>query len=292
MITSNHIVGKLKDLIKSTEINKSSHWETRLKSKKYDDFSINLGFGSFEKKNFFKSILHFLFSRILFGVKIFKSEEAKVYNNIFDIMNRQIDVDALRHIYTFNKLKKNISPKKICIIGDGKANFVLGCLKIFPEAQIYSVNLSEVLIHDYFIISKFSFIEDDNIEVVSNKKNLENLNKKLFLIPSFNKGLLYNLNIDLFVNIVSFQEMNMKEIIEYFEIIKSNRSILYACNREKKILSGGEVLKFKDYPWGYGKKIFEEDCPWHQKYYSFKPIFFHKYDGNIKHCLIDYSTKT
>ena len=59
MITSNHIVGKLKDLIKSTEINKSSHWETRLKSKKYDDFSINLGFGSFEKKNFLN--LYFIF---------------------------------------------------------------------------------------------------------------------------------------------------------------------------------------------------------------------------------------
>ena len=48
--------------------------------------------------------------------------------------------------------------------------------------------------------------------------------------------------------------MNMKEIIEYFEIIKSNRSILYTCNREKKFYQG-EVLKFKDYPWGYGKKF-------------------------------------
>lgn len=292
MITSSNIVEKLKDFVKSTEIEKSSHWESRLKSMKYDDFSINFGFGSFEEKNFFKSILHFLFSRILFGLEIFKSEETKVYKNIFNIMNRQIDVDAMRHIYTFNKLKKNIVPKKTCIIGDGKANFVLGCLKIYPEAQIYSVNLPEVLIHDYSIISKYRFIEDANIEVVSNKKNLENLNKKLFLIPSSNKGLLLNFNIDLFVNIVSFQEMNMKEIIEYFKIIKSNKSKLYACNREKKILSGGEVLKFKDYPWGNGKKIFEEDCPWHQKYYSFKPIFFHKYDGNIKHCLIDYSTKT
>lgn len=292
MITSSNIVEKLKDFVKSTEIEKSSHWESRLKSMKYDDFSINFGFGSFEEKNFFKSILHFLFSRILFGLEIFKSEETKVYKNIFNIMNRQIDVDAMRHIYTFNKLKKNIVPKKICTIGDGKANFVLGCLKIYPEAQIYSVNLPEVLIHDYSIISKYRFIEDANIEVVSNKKNLENLNKKLFLIPSSNIGLLLNFNIDLFVNIVSFQEMNMKEIIEYFKIIKSNKSKLYACNREKKILSGGEVLKFKDYPWGNGKKIFEEDCPWHQKYYSFKPIFFHKYDGNIKHCLIDYSTKT
>ena len=58
---------------------------------------------------------------------------------------------------------------------------------------------------------------------------------------------------------------------------------------DKKKLSGGEVLKFDDYPWGNGKIIFEENCPWHQKYYSFRPNFIHKYDGNIKHCLIDYS---
>jgi len=43
MITSSHIVEKLKDFVKSTEINQSSHWESRLKSKKYDDFSKNLG---------------------------------------------------------------------------------------------------------------------------------------------------------------------------------------------------------------------------------------------------------
>ena len=92
------------DMMNSYELNKL------LKSKKYDDFSINLGFGSFEEKNFFKSILHFLFSRILFGLEIFKSEETKVYKNIFNIMNRQIDVDAMRHIYTFNKLNY-IQPK-------------------------------------------------------------------------------------------------------------------------------------------------------------------------------------
>ena len=39
----------------------------------------------------------------------------------------------------------------------------------------------------------------------------------------------------------------------------------------------------------YEKKIFEENCSWHQKYYSFRPNFIYKYDGNIKYCLIDYS---
>ena len=40
-------------------------------------------------------------------------------------MNRQIDTDALRHIFTFQLLKKYSNAKNICIIGDGKCNFVL-----------------------------------------------------------------------------------------------------------------------------------------------------------------------
>ena len=38
-------------------------------------------------------------------------------------MNRQIDNDAIRHIFIFNLLKKHINPKKICVIGDGNAKF-------------------------------------------------------------------------------------------------------------------------------------------------------------------------
>ena len=36
-------------------------------------------------------------------------------------------------------------------------------------------------------------------------------------------------------------------------------------------------------------KKFNEDCPWHQKLYQVNYPFIKKYDGNIKHCLIDYS---
>ena len=47
---------------------------------------------------------------------------------VYDKMNRQIDVDAVRHVYTFNLLNKYKSPKKLCVIGDGKANFTLGSI--------------------------------------------------------------------------------------------------------------------------------------------------------------------
>jgi len=44
-----------------------------------------------------------------------------------------------------------------------------------------------------------------------------------------------------------------------------------------------------NYPWGNIKKEFNEDCSWHQKTYQKKYPFIRKYDGNTKHCLIDFS---
>ena len=84
------------------------------------------------------------------------------------------------------------------------------------------------------------------------------------------------------------QEMTPKILHNYFEIIKSNKSYFYCCNREYKKLPEGEELIFKDYPWGNCKIIFSEDCSWHQKFYTSRPPFIGKYDGNVKHALIKY----
>ena len=97
-----------------------------------------------------------------------------------------------------------------------------------------------------------------------------------------------NKKIELFINIAAFQEMTTNEISEYFEIIKNNKSKLYCCNREYKKLPGGEESYFDKYPFSNSKKIFWEDCPWKQKFYSLKPPFIHKYNGNSKHCLVDF----
>ena len=88
--------------------------------------------------------------------------------------------------------------------------------------------------HDYLILKKNNIILDTEIQVVDSSDDLEYENKKLFLIPANKKNLIKNKNIDLFVNIVSFQEMNNEEVNNYFDIIKSNKSYLYCCNRKKK----------------------------------------------------------
>lgn len=278
-------LNKLINLIEETEKNKSSFWKPLLKEKNINDLYKNFGFGSFEKRNFFRNILHLIFQVILFknAISIFFSNEYKIYKNIFKKMNRQIDNDAMRHVFTLKLLKQKINPNKICIIGDGKINFLSGCLKIFPSSKIYSVNLGEVLIHDYSIIKKYDIINDDEIEIAEDTHCLNN-NKRLFLIPANKKEILKNQNIDLFVNMVSFQEMDIQEIENYFQLILSNKSKIYCCNREKKKLPDGQEVLFKEYPWKYFDVEFLEECPWHQKYYSFRLPFIKKYDGNILHC--------
>ena len=227
-----------------------------------------------------------MLTKIIFGKEVFNTKTYYAYKSIFDKINRFIDIDTIRHILTFEKLKNYVNPKSICIIGDGKINGLLGAYLTFPQAIIYSVNLAEVLINDNLILEKTDCKLKDLVVLAENSNYSKN--DKIFLIPSSNKSFLMNKNIELFINIASFQEMTTNEINQYFEIIKNNKSKLYCCNREYKKLPDGEELYFNKYPFSNSKKIFWENCPWHQKFYSLKPPFIYSYEGNIKHCLVDF----
>jgi hypothetical protein len=285
---NDYIIKKLLDNIKKTNQNKSSHWEKYLQnSSNFKDKFKSLGFGSYTVKTY-KDIFYKFLQKIIFNNKIFNSKSYKKYEKLFDEENRFIDVDTLRHVFTFEKIKKISNPKRVCIIGDGKLNGVLGINLTFPDSEIFSINLSETLINDYIILKESTNDLANSINLVDNLDFKIN-GKKLYLVPSNFKDFLLDKNIDLFINIASFQEMKMGEVKQYFKIIKNNKSKLYCCNREYKKLFGGEELCFNKYPWGNFKKNFWEDCEWHQKYYSLKFPFIHKYDGNMMHCLIDYS---
>ena len=284
------ILQKLNKYLKKSNNYKSSFWINRLDNEIYLDTKKFLGFGTFSKDNLISSFLHKFFQKKIYGNEIFKTEEYKKYENFFKKQKRIINIDNIQHIFFFRKIKENVKKKinSACVIGDGKINFLSGMLSIYPQAKIYSINLSEVLIHDYLILKKYNILNEEDICVVEKKEDLFKPNVKLFLVPPDNSQILKNNKIDLFVNFSSFQEMKFNDIEQYFDIVKSNKSFLYTCNRYHKILPAGEVLKFNDYPWGKGAKIFFEKCEWISKYYSFKYPFFFNYDGDHWHCLISY----
>ena len=284
---SKDIINILEDNIELSNLNKSSYWKHYLNEKiDYHDVDKDLGFGSFKKKNF-KKILHFFFQKLIFDNKLHSLDTYKKYKKSFDTYNRQIDVNTVRHIFTFDMLAKHLNPKSICLIGDGKINGLTGANQIFPNAKIYSVNLSETLINDYLILLKSDLELKNSVSVINSEKNEES-KTKLTLIPSQNKKYLLNKNIELFINIVSLQEMTINEVTNYFDIIKNNKSFFYCCNREEKILPGGEILKFNEYPWDNCEVILTEECSWHKKFYCFYFPYIKSYDGEIIHSIVKF----
>ena len=101
-------VKKLQEYISLTEKNKSSHWKYYLNSKSnFYNINNSLGIGSYNKKNL-KKIIHYILSRITFGRYIFLTPSFRRYKKIYDKNKRQIDTDCIRHIYTFDLLRKKI----------------------------------------------------------------------------------------------------------------------------------------------------------------------------------------
>ena len=230
----------------------------------------------------------------MYGNSIFQTNAKKLFEKLCILQNRNFDNDVIRHIFTFNLLEKyDLLKKNICIIGDGKANFVGGLLQLNSNIKIFSINLTEVLIHDYLIIKKFNLIDDSEIIVAKKDADLYEKNKRLFLINALDADFLKNKNINLFINIASMQEMKEEHIKNYFDIIKTNKAYFYCCNREYKKLIGGEETNFNKYPWGDYKKIIFEDCPWNQKYYELRFPFIFSYirenEAKAKHALVKYN---
>ncbi|MBI3011704.1 MAG: hypothetical protein HYY58_04355 [Candidatus Omnitrophica bacterium] len=78
--------------------------------------------------------------------------------------------------------------------------------------------------------------------------------------------------IDCAINVASMQEMNAATIQTYFAFLRRRsgpESRFYCVNRVEKILPGGEVARFADYPWHDRDEVFLDGvCPYYTHYLS------------------------
>lgn len=267
------------------ELQKSSYWRQRIKEYNFKDPKSFLNSGGYTERSIKQIVFNYLNQRLYFsnliGINIFNTDVYKSSLKIAKKQNRVLDYDFLRMVYTYyfiTKIKK-IKFSKICIIGDGKSTLTSIFKTMNPDIEIFYINLIEVLYQDYLILSMSKIIGEQDHVIVKDKSDF-NFKKKIYFIPSYNLDFLRNRNIDLFLNIASFQEMKADILERYFEIIESNKSILYSCNRIKKELDDGSMVKLKDYPIKNGKIILNEQCPWHSFYYA--PFFKKKYFDGVK----------
>lgn len=285
------LINTLTDLISENEKEKSSHWK-KILNKKHSFLNIkgNYGYGQYKEYNLIYEAFHNIMQTIIFGRGLKEFHEYKLIKENYKKFNRQVECDVVRHIFTFNLLNKfKLLKDNVAVIGDGKANFILGSKIINPSIKLFSINLPELLINDLLIINQSNIFSNEEICVVKEEDDLEKEHIKLFLIPANKNNLLKSKKIDLFVNIVSFQEMNYEQINNYFSIIKSNNSYLYNCNREEKILPDGIKIEYEKYPFNNAEMLFKEECIWHKSIYLSKYPYIKKYDGSHIHSLCKFN---
>lgn len=277
----------LNSQIQKTKKNRSSSYKIYLKNADYRNIYSHFATGGFQKRNILRSLFNFFFSRLIFKFSIFSSKNFKKLMQINKRLNVSLNINMIWHVIILNILKKETRPNNICVIGDGKANFILNALINFTNAKIYSINLTEVLINDYLILKKSQILKKDEIIVISKINQKINYKKKIFLIPANFKEVINRVKIDLFVSIECLQELNISEQKKYLKIIsKQKNAFFYFLERECKILPGGEKNLFKNFFPKNCKIIFNKQASFRNIFYNTKFPFIHFRDKTKRHALV------
>lgn len=279
-------IESLKKYLKNSKKNMSSFGKELILKANFENIEEDMNSGTFVKLDRIKKIKSFLSlipQLIIFKSIMFKNSFIKKYKLICKKQNRMFNYDLIIHSIVLEILKKeNLLKENICVIGDGKANFIHGIINNHHIKKIYSINLPQSLIQDYIILKQYKTVDTKLIKIVKNNEDLLDKNCKIFLIPAENKELLKNKNINLFVNMFSFQEMPLSETKEYIEIAKSNLAHLYCLNREEKIMLDGDKINYYDYGLQKnGKIIFELEANFLKKYYNLTFPFIHNKRGKV-----------
>ena len=247
-------------------------------------------FGDFEERSFFNIVKNI--PTIIYLKKLLKNCNKDLVNNIYWVAKksgRRFSYDCARQALTINKLRQtlgNIDSKVFCIIGDGYGFLGSMIKKTFPKTRVIYINLGRTLFFDLYYSQKIFPNLKHNI--IKNSK--DKFSKDVNYIEAEKINLL-NIKADIFINIVSMQEMDYEVINSYFDIFRNqiNETWFYCCNRKSKTLPDGKIINFDRYPWSSSDEIlFEELCPWHQEFPQNRPPFIHKFAPHV-HKLIKVS---
>jgi putative sugar O-methyltransferase len=264
---------------------KSKHWKKRYEEKKkflkfkylknFRNNSLSNGLdnraGSIEnQKKIFDNL-----KKIINEDYIIENLDSKNIGKIkkcFKFKNKFLDPNAIFHIYCLNlieKLLRKIKLKKskvniICEIGAGYGSLSRLLIKNFKNSKLLIIDLPETnFINSYYLCKNFSdkkFLLYDKVK--DDKITIEQVrNHDVIIIPPWVK---VKLNIDIFINIRSFMEMNKQSINEYFSMIQdkiTKTKLLVNINRYEKN-TVGENIKLNEYPYDHNWKVLYSSPTW------------------------------
>lgn len=257
------------------------------------------GFGNFIADTMPNRIRYMIRNRLAHGLLRThgcRSDLVTAGRQVAKAQGRLFNYDCIRQVLALHDILQAIPiPQTICIIGDGHG--FMGCLikQIFPTCQIISVNLAKILFFDvYYTMIVFprqaAILLTDHTDITGYRlpPSLSNDPPVLFLTAE-DCQLMEGLNIGLFINIASFQEMEPNVINEYFRLMRTSvaaTAYLYCCNRETKTLPDGTQVEFENYPWGDAQVVFQGYPEWYRRFPTTRPPFWHQFDGQMYHKLV------
>lgn len=281
----------------------SSYWRTiggQRVSKKNNKFLVDgYGFGFYKPRNLINQFRS-LPERVLLSHILRKYNCLKYLIHagkaILAKSGHILNFDSVKQILSLNTILRKLGTgsnltgqglSSVCVIGDGYAFFSSLIKLIDPNIRVISVNLGRTLFFDV-LFSERNFPEIHPILLkTEDSKNVRVSNSQLSFIEAEKYGLLENLEVNLFINIGSMQEMNPEVIDRYFKYMRSSYQspcYFYWCNRLRKELPDGTLVEFMKYPWQNNDDVLiDELCPWYQEYPSSRPPFWRPFDGPIQH---------
>ncbi|MDB4852589.1 putative sugar O-methyltransferase [Alphaproteobacteria bacterium] len=212
-------------------------------------------------------------------------------NNLARVQGRVMSYNCVKQALCLNAVEKyglNFDGKRVAIIGDGNGYLGMLLKTLYPDVKIIQINLAKVLMFDLIFTSQiFNF---DKVSVVLNSEDYRKT-ADLNFIPAEEVFAINLSDVDFFFSVASMQEMDMRVINSYFELIRSQnlrKTYFYCCNRVSKKLPDGTVVSFDDYPWLETDKVaFDEVCDWYSECPISRPPFVKEFDGKHKHRLIE-----
>ncbi len=293
----------------------SSHWKEYSKKLKFrlDETGLPIevagyGFGDLQVRNIPYQILCFVGMLLSLSMLPSGRDVMRIMRLAWPLCRRMglsFNQDAFRQVCSMALIERHLSPVRresklrAIMIGDGYGFLASLFKERFPNSTIVLVDLGKILVFQAYYCQK-AHPQKVHQAVVGGGEI--DLSKRDFVYcpAEFLNGA-SQLTYDVAVNIASMQEMTTSSLVGYFQFLRRQMEadgLFYCCNRERKVLAGGEILEFKHYPWHpEDVHLVDETCPWHKYYLSFittangprvfgaRIPFVNDFDGPTRHRL-------
>ena len=178
----------------------------------------------------------------------------------FDVFRQSCTVDLLKR--TIPEEMRN-TRMRFLMIGDGFGVLAALFKAVFPNSTIFLVDLGTTLLFQSYYCGK---AYPDSVHVLVD--DLDHPDDADFVYcPAENLDMLDQIKFHGAVNISSMAEMMTSTIERYFEFFRNHfedNNLFYCCNRDLKILVGGERTEFYQYPWSEeDEHLVDTVCPWY-----------------------------